>query len=141
MMFMNINKSRWSKLNSIFIMIIKFFTESTQLRHVSKKKKRLHSCNEEITDFVRADDNSSRSNIFSIIAQHEMKSEKAQAAFNLFREYDYRIECEGKQPGCVDPIRLHFQKKRMQRILAVSKRRKLLISKHQKKKIVQIGKY
>ena len=106
-------------------MIIKFFTESTQLRHVSKKKKRLHSCNEEITDFVRADDNSSRSNISSIIAQNEMKSEKAQAAFNLFREYDYRIECEGKQPGCVDPIRLYFQKKRMQRILAVSKRRKL----------------
>ena len=63
-----------------------------------------------------------------------MKSEKAQAAFNLFREYDYRIECEGKQPGCVDPIRLYFQTKRMQRILAVSKRRKLLISKHQKKK-------
>ena len=99
-----------------------------------EEKKRLHSCNEEITDFVRADDNSSRSNIARIIAQNEMKSEKAQAAFKLFREYDYRIQCEGKQPGCVDPIRLYFQKKRMQRILAVSKRRKLLISKHQKKK-------
>ena len=102
----------------------------------------MHSCNEELTDFVRADDNSSRSNISSIIAQNEMKSEKAQAAFNLFREYDYRIECEGMQPGCVDPIRLYFQKKRMQRILAVSKRRKFLISKQdKKKKIVQTGKY
>ena len=108
------------------VLIMKFYHESNAIETCEQEeKKRLHSCNEEITDFVRADDNSSRSNISSIIAQNEMKSEKAQAAFNLFREYDYRIECEGKQPGCVDPIRLYFQKKRMQRILAVGKRRRL----------------
>ena len=73
---------------------------------------------------MRADDNSSRSNASSIIAQNEMKSEKAEAGLKAFRNYDYRIECEGKKPGSVDPIRLYFQKKRMQRILAVSKRRK-----------------
>ena len=82
-------------------------------------------CNAEIKDFVRADDNSSRSNASSIIVQNEMKSEKAQAALQAFKDYDYRVECEGRKRGSVDPIRVCFQKKRMQRILAVSKRRKL----------------
>ena len=35
-------------------------------------------------DFVRADDNSSRSNASSIIAQNEMKSEKAEAGLKAF---------------------------------------------------------
>ena len=54
-----------------------------------------------------------------------MKSEKAQAALKVFKDYDYRVECEGQKLGSVDPIRLYFQKKRMQKILAVSKKRKL----------------
>ena len=73
---------------------------------------------------MRAADNSSRSNASSIIVQDEMKSEKAQAAFQVFKDYDYRVECEGQKSGIVDPIRLYFQKRRMQSILAVSKRRK-----------------
>ena len=80
---------------------------------------------ETIKEFVRADDNSSRSNASSIIAQDEMKSDKAEAGLKAFKNYDYRIECEGKMPGSVDPIRLYFQKKRMQSILAVSQRRKV----------------
>ena len=74
---------------------------------------------------MRDDDNSSRSNASSIIAQHEMKSDKAEAGLKAFKNLDYRIGCEGKKPGSVDPIRLHLQQKRMQSILAVSKRRKL----------------
>ena len=35
-------------------------------------------------DFVRADDNSSRSNASSIIAQNEMKTEKAEAGLKAF---------------------------------------------------------
>ncbi len=37
-------------------------------------------------DFVRADDNSSRSNASSIIAQNEMKSEKAEAGLKAFKK-------------------------------------------------------
>ena len=80
---------------------------------------------ETLKPFVRADDNSSRSNASSIVAQSEMKSEKAEAGLKAFKDYDYRVECEGKKPGSVDPIRLYVQKKRMQSILAISKRRKL----------------
>ena len=54
----------------------------------------------------RADDNSSRSDASSIIAQNEMKSEKAVAGLKAFKDYDYRVECEGKEAGSVDPIRL-----------------------------------
>ncbi len=50
---------------------------------------------------------------------------KLKQDLKLLKKYDYRIECEGKKPGSVDPIRLYFQKKRMQSILAVSKRRKI----------------
>ena len=57
--------------------------------------------------FVRADDNSSRSNAFSIVAQNEMKSEKAEAGLKAFKDYDYRVECEGKKSGRDDPIRLY----------------------------------
>ena len=73
---------------------------------------------------MRDDDNSSRSNASSIIAQNEMKSEIAQAALKVFKDYDYRFECEGQKLGSVDPIRLYVQKKRMQTIRAVSKKRK-----------------
>ena len=54
-----------------------------------------------------------------------MKSDKAEAGLKAFKDYDYRVECEGKEPGSADPIRVYFQNKRLQNILAVSKRRKL----------------
>ena len=51
---------------------------------------------DKIKTFVLADDNSSRSNASSIIAQNEMKSEKAEAGPKDLKDYDYRVECEGK---------------------------------------------
>ena len=66
---------------------------------------------------------SSRSNASSVAAQNEMKSEKAEAGLTAFKDYDYRLQCEGKTPGSADPIRVHFQQKRLRNILAVSKQR------------------
>ena len=50
--------------------------------------------------FVRADDNSSCSDASSMIVQNEMKSEKAEAGLKAFKDYDYRVECEGKTRKC-----------------------------------------
>ena len=67
-------------------------------------------------------ENSSRSNASSIAAQQEMRTEKAEAGLRAFKGYDYRIECEAHSPRSVDPVRIHFQKRRLQHILAVSKK-------------------
>ena len=53
-------------------------------------------------------DNSSRSNACSFVAQDKMKSEKAQAGLKAFKDYDYRVDCEGNKKGRVDPIRVYF---------------------------------
>ena len=70
-------------------------------------------------------DNSSRTNASSVAAQNEMKSEKAAARLRAFKDYDYRVQCEGKKPGSADPFRVHLQQKRLRNILAVSKQREL----------------
>ena len=42
-----------------------------------------------------------------------MKSEKAEAGLRAFKDYDYRVQCEGKKPGYADPFRVHLQQKRL----------------------------
>ena len=54
-----------------------------------------------------------------------MRSEKAEAGLRAFKDYDYRVHCEGKEPGSADQIRVHVQQKRLRNILAVSKQRKM----------------
>ena len=70
-------------------------------------------------------ENSSISNASSRAAQNEMKSGKAEAGLRKFKDYDYSVQCEGKSSRSVDPCRLHLQNKRLQRIIAFSKQRKL----------------
>ena len=70
-------------------------------------------------------ENSSTSHASSMDAQNEMKSEKAAAGLRKFKDYDYRVQCEGKSSQSADPFRLYLQDKRLQRILAFSKQRKL----------------
>ena len=70
-------------------------------------------------------ENSSTSHASSMEAQNEMKSEKAAAGLRKFKDYDYRVQCEGKSSQSADPFRLYLQDKRLQRILAFSKQRKL----------------
>ena len=64
--------------------------------------------------------NSSPSRASSIASQAEMRRVKATAGFRAFKGYDYRIECEAQSPNSRDPIKLHFSKKRLRRIMAVS---------------------
>ena len=70
-------------------------------------------------------ENSSTSHASSMEAQNEMKSEKAAAGLRKFKDYDYRVQCEGRSSQSADPFRLYLQDKRLQRILAFSKQRKL----------------
>jgi len=90
------------------------------IEHIDKDDDRFPKCNADetfdeeiideilITDAEKAKpendrthyDNSSRSNASSVVAQDEMKSEKAQAGLKAFKDYDYRVECEGKKRKC-----------------------------------------
>ena len=70
-------------------------------------------------------ENSSTSHASSMEAQNEMKSEKAAAGLRKFKDYDYRVQCEGRSSQSADPFRLYLKDKRLQRILAFSKQRKL----------------
>ena len=70
-------------------------------------------------------ENSLTSHASSMEAQNEMKSEKAAAGLRKFKDYDYRVQCEGRSSQSADPFRLYLKDKRLQRILAFSKQRKL----------------
>ena len=56
-----------------------------------------------------------------------MASGRAEAAMDRhYQSYDYRIACEAAEPGSVDPVRLHFRRRRHDRIMRASRRSKSL---------------